>query len=529
MRNKKKYDITPSEFIIEDANIIDGTGAEAYLADLHVKDGLILRISQGLRSENPRIKIYSASGLILSPGFIDAHGHSDLSIIAAPEAEGKISQGITTEICGNCGLSVFPLTEHNREHIEEIYKNYNIPLDWSDVVGYEKILNSARPAINIASLCGHNTLRASLSGYEKKSISSSELSEMKSLLSRELKNGAIGFSTGLLYVPGRFSEFNELFELLRVLAKFAKVYSTHLRSEGDRFIEALEEAIILAKKAGVPRLEISHLKTAGRLNWHKLDEALQMIEFNSDDNLKISADRYPYIESMTNLSAYLPSPFCEMDDIKISKYLTEANGKKEAIHILSMLDPEFWGTMRLVNTSLENYAKYQGMNFAKIAEKTGSNPAQLCLEILSDAPSAIVAGTGMSEENMRRIISLPFVACGSDESSRNRDYRLGRSHPRGFGSFPRFIRLALTKMPLHKIIKKITSNPAKLFSLKGRGLIKEGYYADMVLFDPEKLEDIANFATPHKLSKGIEKVWVNGALSWDSKDFTLARAGIFLR
>ncbi|HPN84304.1 MAG TPA: amidohydrolase family protein, partial [Victivallales bacterium] len=232
------------EFVVKNACLVNGSGLEPFHSDLYVKDGVILRISQNITLPvSKSVKIYDADGMILAPGFIDTHGHSDVSIIAAPEAEGKISQGVTTEICGNCGLSVFPISRYNKEHLNEMYRKYNLSLDWTDIVGYESRLNAVNPAINIASLCGHNTLQASVCGYDKKEISDDEIAEMKKILHKELKNGAIGFSTGLLYVPGIFSSSREILELLGVSAKFAKVYATHLRSEGDMILEAITEAI----------------------------------------------------------------------------------------------------------------------------------------------------------------------------------------------------------------------------------------------------------------------------------------------
>lgn len=440
----------------------------------------------------------------------------------------KFLRGLTTEISGNCGLSIFPVTDKNREHLDELYKIYNIKINWRDICEYRKILDKVEPAINIASLVGHNSARAAVCGYQKRKITGSELAEIKNLIYSQLKNGAVGISTGLLYLPGIFSDSIEITEILTITAKFAKVHATHLRNEGDTLIESIFEAISNTKNARAPKLHISHFKTAGQTNWHKLDEALKIISENSNKKLQITADRYPYTESMTNLSAYLPKPFREMDDVTIKKFVTDTNTKNQALQNLQSLSHEFWSAFRLVSSSLEKFSPYLGWKFAKIAESLNIPCAQICLELLSDSPSAIAACSGMSEDNMRRIISLPYVCCGSDESCKNQDYKFGRSHPRGFGSFPRFINVAREKMPLEEIIHKITALPAKIFNIKERGLIKENFYADLVLFDPDKLKDNANFEKPHKICDGIIKVWVNGTLTWDHGQSTGKRAGKFL-
>jgi N-acyl-D-amino-acid deacylase len=450
-----------------------------------------------------------------------------MSLLAAPEAEGKLSQGVTTEICGNCGLSVFPVSEFNRRHLDEIYKHYGVRITWSDIAGYESVFKSVSPAINIASLCGHNTLRAAVCGYSKKKISTSELFEMKKILNNSLKHGAPGFSTGLLYVPGKFADENEISELLRETAKFAKVHATHLRSEGECLEEAVDEAISITSAGGCGKLHISHLKTAGKENWIKLSSVIKKIE-NAPQNLSVSADRYPYTESMTNLSAYLPLPFSDMDDVAIAERFSGGSWE-EGLRSLEKINHDFWKSMRLVSSGIKEYQIFMGMKFDAISEKAGKSPHLICMELLRDAPSALAASGGMSEENMKKIISLPFVSCGSDESSRNRGYSLGRSHPRGFGSFPKFLNIVKETHSIQEAVRKASFLPASVFGLKGRGLLREGFSADMVLFDPDKLKDNANFANPHLVSDGIEKVWVNGILSWDSGSLTGDRAGRFLK
>ena len=516
-----------NEFVIENVELIDGTGGPSRRSSVYVKDGKILRISQD-SAELPRCQNHiDAEGKYLVPGFIDAHGHSDISIIAAPEAEGKISQGITTEIAGNCGLSVFPISQKNISHIRDLYKRYGISISWGNLNEYADFINHVNPSINIASHIGHNTLRGAVLGYEKKNISDSDLSEMKKLLYDSLKMGAVGFSTGFLYVPGIFAGDDEVLSLLQTNAKFAKIYATHLRSEGDFLLESIRESIMHCKVSGCRMFHISHLKTAGRSNWNKLEQVLNIIE--GEKELTITADRYPYVESMTNLSVYLPGFIREMEDVQISKLLCNHEFKQKVEETIAVLDDKFWEAMRLINSSILDYSVFCGESFIQIAKKKGCSPQKICIDLLSDAPSALVAMSGMSFENMKKILTLPYVCCGTDESAKNCNYKLGRSHPRGFASFPEFINITSKKIPFEEVIRKITSLPSKIFGLRGRGLIKEGFMADLVLLNPERLKANANFANPHLISEGVEMVWVNGVLSWCEGRHTGKRGGIFIK
>jgi len=272
---------------------------------------------------------------------------------------------------------------------------------------------------------------------------------------------------------------------------------------------------------------ISHLKTAGRSNWNKLEQVLNIIE--GEKELTITADRYPYVESMTNLSVYLPGFIREMEDVQISKLLCNHEFKQKVEETIAVLDDKFWEAMRLINSSILDYSVFCGESFIQIAKKKGCSPQKICIDLLSDAPSALVAMSGMSFENMKKILTLPYVCCGTDESAKNCNYKLGRSHPRGFASFPEFINITSKKIPFEEVIRKITSLPSKIFGLRGRGLIKEGFMADLVLLNPERLKANANFANPHLISEGVEMVCVNGVLSWCEGRHTGKRGGIFIK
>lgn len=502
---------------VTNAQIYDGSGQKPFYGTVCCEDGIIkLCTSEKLNLES--YSVVDAEGLALAPGFIDAHSHSDMSILAAPRATGKISQGVTTEIIGNCGLSVYPVNQNNREHLQELYRNYNVEISWNDLTGYMRELGLRNPAVDLVPLVGHNTLRASICGYGKHQLLPAETIAMQKSMAECFMQGAFGISTGLLYVPGKFADFNELTALLETAAEYDKIYTTHLRSEGKTLLEAVNETFAAARTAALKRVHLSHLKVAGRANWHKIGALINTIEAFRAEGFEVSADRYPYTESMTQLSIILPEPYDDMDDVALENTLRDAKGFRAVYEALRKLPAERWQTVRLV--SAKCYEKFCGRDFAGIAKETGDDPALICAEILhADAAGALAAFRGMSEENMLRIMEKDFVACGTDESSRPQDYSLGRSHPRGFGSMPRFCNILLNSgMPLEKVIQRMTSLPAQIFRIPGKGLVKENFTADLVLLEPDKFKDHATFAVPHQICSGIRKVWRRGKVIFENNE-----------
>ncbi len=507
-----------SSILFTNVFVIDGSGQPGAYGEVLVNNGIIRQISYlrtgiGCRAADT---VIDGQELCLSPGFIDAHGHSDISLLAAPDAFGKISQGITTELAGNCGLSPFPITDLNREHLEQLWRSYNEKLTWHDYQGYKTELLRRNPAINLYVQCGHNTLRSAVAGYETKQLNAVQLNQMKQLLLSNLQQGASGFSTGLLYTPGIFAPDAEIVELLKVLAPFLRVYSTHLRSEGDRLLESVSEAINACKSSGQRYLHLSHLKTAKTANHGKLADLLQLITANQSDFLHITADRYPYVESLTQLSVALPAPYDELDDISLMNKLQNPAYRHDLIQALKNQNQERLNSIRLVSTSAARYRRFSGIKLVDIANELHSLVPELLTDILSlDAPGAMAAFCGMSSENMRQIIMQKYVSCGTDESSRPADYSLGVSHPRGFGSMPRFINLLKQNdFTLEQAIAKITSLPAAIFNLTNRGRLQADMMADLVLFNPDKLRAMADFTSPHTPADGIEQVYVNGKLRY---------------
>lgn len=511
-----------TDLLLSGVLLYDGSSSPPFPADILIRGRKILQVERHSAAVFPSAEIYPASGLAAAPGFIDVHGHSDISILADPRAFGKVSQGVTTEIAGNCGLSVFPVFGEVREHLQEVYAEYGVPVTWDSFQSYADTLDACGPAINLAVLCGHNTLRAAVLGYSKKEASPQEIDRMKFLLREALQQGAAGFSTGLIYIPGRFSSKEELMSLMGTLKEFSRPYTTHLRSEGDALTEALEEAIDLARVGG-GNLQVSHLKTARPHNHGKLDRVFSLIEHAQSQGLHVYADRYPYTFSQTSLSVVLPEPFASMNDCLIRETLRkDIAAYRNALEALQN-SPRDWSRVILTNSRAENVRDCIGKTMTDAAREKGKSPAEFCLELLrEDAPGTMAAFGGMSEVNLERILAKSWVGCGTDESARPADDSLGRSHPRGFGSFPRFISMAKRTAPLEEVIRRITAMPAAFFGLRGRGMIREGYFADMVLFEEEKLDSKADFVCPHRSAEGIRTVFVNGKIAYSEESGSVA-------
>lgn len=517
------------DLLILGGTVLDGTGKPAFTADISVTNGVISDIGDISGAEAAHT--IHAAGKCVSPGFIDAHSHSDTYILLAPSAESKITQGITTEVTGNCGASAAPLTGGARLPSDWAAMDY--PSPWKTVSEYRDAVSKAKPAVNIMLLVGHNTLHGGVVGYEKTDVTPAHVADMITILEQAMDEGAAGLSSGLLYAPGLFAAEEEVVSLCQAVAKRDGIYTTHMRNETSRVIEALDETLRISEKSEV-RTQISHLKASGSNNWHFLNEMLDKIHQAQEKGMDIAADRYPYLAGCTDLDVVLPDWAQEGSrETILARLLHPATRATIIKDMCAARRDSDWENITIGSVSAEDVARFQGLPLVSAATELGMRPAEAIVHIITkDKLRTSAFFAGMSEENMLRILAEPYVMIGSDASLRTTSGMLSNDypHPRAFGSFPRFLKLVQdrTLMGLPEAIRKMTSLPAQQFRLKSRGLLKKGYAADITIFDASTIADTASYANPHGLSQGVEAVIVNGFVCLENGAMTGERGGGFI-
>ncbi|NLZ63002.1 MAG: amidohydrolase family protein [Lentisphaerae bacterium] len=477
------------------SRIYDGSGSQPYFGDVVLEDNLIRKISPPGQLNLTGVEKIDGRGLCLAPGFIDAHGHSDLPLVQYPRADSRISQGVTTEVCGNCGFSKTIASTKLEDGCQ-----------WTDLASYAEVLNRRQPAINLVALVGHSTLRTMVIGDQDVPAKPADIEAMQKILARALQQGAAGFSSGLWYIPGKFADTAEVAALNSVLKGTRKPYATHLRDEQGEVVAAIEEAKTIAR-AGSGILQISHLKTLGQPYWHLLDRILDSIEAGRREGLKITADRYPYLYNGTSLRMVLPPPLDRIPDIKA--FLQNQDNLQETIATLQALQLD-WDGIVVADTGEERDHDIRGRSIKDIAALWGQTPEQACCELMLRTYTFGLFRT-MCQENLERICRQEWVCAGSDGEVANFNDQGRRRHPRAFGTFPRFFRtLIQAGCQPQEAIRKMTALPAAVFNLRNRGLIKEKAIADLVLFNEDKLDAKMDFLNPHQPAQGIERVIVAG-------------------
>lgn len=523
------------DLLIRGGEIYDGSGRPPFRADIAVVGDSIVSIGK-LGNRRAKIEI-NAGHRAVAPGFIDVHDHSDLSLIANPRAESVIHQGITTLVSGQCGASPFPIpTESREEEKENAKKTYDVELDWTDLDGFFARLEARGIAPNYATLVGHGSIRAAVVGFVDRPPTANELERMKREVEINIRGGAFGMSTGLEYTPGSFAAPQEIEALCRVVARFGTVYATHMRDEGDRLIESLDESIAVARASGV-RLQISHFKTAYRQNWRKLDEALARIESARREGIDVFCDRYPYVAASTGLSFFFPTWAREGRnedflarlkdpalDARLRSYVAEQERKLGS-----------WENVVLSSIPSEKNRRFQGKNILAAAAELAKPAYDFIRDLLLEENGQVgMISFMMGEENLKRILAHPLVGVGCDGSA-VAPYGIlgqGKPHPRNYGTFPRVLGRYIRQgkiLPAEEMIRKMTSVPAARFGFARRGLIKPGYRADLVVFNPETIEDRATWENPHQYPVGIDFVIVNGQVVVDHNESTGKLPGRILR
>jgi N-acyl-D-amino-acid deacylase len=517
------------DYLIKNGLVLDGSGLMPVETNIGINGD---RITYSGNGEIQAREVIEAKGLIISPGFIDTHAHSEFTLLADGRAEGKLSQGVTTEINGNCGLSAAPLYGEAFERREADLKEFGIKDRWATFSEYFNILKSKGIAINFGTLCGHGNIRASVIGYKNIIPDEHVMNEMKGLLLEAVEQGAKGISTGLIYPPDIYSTTEELIELCSSLITHhsSLIYASHMRSEGDELIEAIEEVIRIGNEAGV-NVHISHIKTAGERNWRKADKAIDLIENSRKDGINLTCDRYPYTAASTDLDTILPSWVYEGGIEEELKRLKNPDTAKKIKAEVGNRGDKYWKGIYVSSAAMPENKWMEGENIFDIASKMKKQPIDALFDIfISERLRTGAIFFSMSGDNLKKFLSLPYAMIGSDSSARSFSGPTctGKPHPRAFGSFTRFIGKYVRDegiLSLKEAIKKITHLPALTFGLKERGLIKGGFYADIVIFDYDKIIDTATFKEPYNKSGGIEYVFVNGKLAVKEGEFTGSLSG----
>ena len=545
--------------LISNGTIVDGTGSPAYKGDVVIVGERIIDIipsvePQNLKTSKPQ-NLIDATGLIVSPGFIDAHTHSDAYLVIEPDAPSKITQGITTELNGQCGGSVAPR-----------YGEARLSSDWAAILGekltwhslaeYREVLAAAKPAVNTVQFIGHNTLRSSVVGYAARAATPEDLREMSRLLEQSLDEGGWGLTTGLIYQPGKYSTPEEVVALAKVAAAKGGYYATHMRSEGDRILEAIDEVIELVKATGI-KAEISHLKTSGRKNWDKIDAVLEKIEGAMEKGLLLGSDRYPYCAAGTDLDIVLPD-WAQVGGAPAElARIANCELRMKIVEEINASDRD-WSEVMIGGTWHSDNKPYSGRTIAELvggvvpnAPQPSSNEMTFCCgcgglrtsrptvtpgELICDILLADGCKTGafffgMSEENLAKIYSRPWIVPGSDASLRAPWGPLGADHPhpRAYATMPEFYRrVRALGVSREETIARMTSVIADRFGIRNRGRIAKGAYADLVVWDEAEFKAKSTFTDPHRFTGGVKCVMVNGTVSYRDGKFTGNRAGRFL-
>lgn len=528
------------DIIIRNARVIDGSGGPASDAEVAIQGDRIARIGN-LQSAKGKREI-DARGQIVAPGFIDMLGQSEQFVLIDPRAMSKVMMGVTTEITGE-GESIAPLNDRILKEQEDFNRRFNLSVDWRTMGEYFRRLDKQGAGVNLGTFVGATQVREYVIGYDDRPPTPAELEQMKRLVAEAMKDGALGVSTSLQYVPARFAKTDEIVELAKVSQQYGGIYITHQRSEANAIDDSMKEVFEIARRANIPA-EIWHFKTAYKKNWGRMPEMLRRIEESRRQGLKITADVYPYVAGSTSLSACLPPWALEGGTDRMIARLkepqTRARLKKEIT-----TDSREWENIYLgsggpsgiliasvVNRDLESS---QGKRLTEIASAQNKDPLDALFDfIIADHGQTGAIFFMMSEDDMKAALKSPFVSICTDNGARATDGPLAgsKSHPRGWGTYPRILGKYVRDehlLPLELAIHKMTGLPASNVGLKQRGLLREGYFADITIFNPETVIDRATFEEPNQYPLGINFVIVNGRVEVDNGQRTAAEAGRVLR
>lgn len=498
-----------ADVLITNGKILDGTGNSWYYGDIAVQNGKIAAI--GRLTGWTAARTIDAAGRIVAPGFIDVHTHIEGEEKRNPTADNFIYDGVTSVVTGNCGASQVNLGK------------------------YFAMLDSLKLSINVATLIGHNDVRKAVMGSANRDPSEEELKKMESIVEQGMKEGAVGFSTGLIYIPGTYSKTEEVVRLAKAAARYNGVYASHMRDEGDSVTQAIDEALHIGREAHMP-VEISHFKLSGQQNWGRSRETLPMIMKARAEGVDVTIDQYPYTASSTSLSTLLPDWVLAdgQDSIRarlsrptvrkeVTAYMLKKLKKRRLKHFSYPVVASYYADSSMNGKSIEE------VNIAMGRRHKAAEEAETVIVMMEHGGAGMVFH-GMGDEDVKAIMRYPYNMFASDASIRI--FGSGNPHPRGYGTNARVLAEYVRDqkvISLEEAVRRMTSLPAQKFQLRDRGLLREGYAADILVFDPEKIQDLSTYAKPHQYSTGFDYVLVNGAITVDNGKHNGTRAGTVLR
>lgn len=531
---------TDYDVIIRNGHILDGAGNPWVSGDVAIRGDRIAAIGH-LANAHAKREI-DASGLVVSPGFIDMLGQSEYSLLIDNRSVSKLSQGITTEITGEGG-SIAPQDEKTISQIQPALDQYHLKVDWRSLSDYFAKLEESGTPINIGTYVGAAQVREAVIGDADRAPTADELEKMRSLVAEAMQQGAFGVSTSLIYPPGHYAKTEELIELAKIASQYGGVYATHMRSEGQSEIAAVEEALRIGREGHLP-VEIFHLKVIGKPRWGTMPKIVGMIQAARDSGQDVSADMYPYLAGGTALASSLPPWVADGGTDKLLERLKDPPVRARIKHEMASEHAD-WENLYLgsggasgvmvsgiVNKDLK---QYDGKTIAEIAKAQNKEPLDALFDlVLADKAQSGALYFIANENDLQYGLKQPWVSIGLDAPELSLDGPLfePHSHPRAFGSMPRFLGHYVRDehlLPLREAIRKITSLPAQREQLRDRGLLKPGFFADVTIFDPATIADKATYEQPTQLSQGVQYVFVNGQLEYDHGRETGVKAGVALR
>jgi len=525
---------TPSELTFYNCTLIDGTGAAARPASVTIRGDRIAAVDAP--SDERSAGAVDATGLFCTPGFIDIHCHSDFACLLYPEAHAKAFAGVTTEVDGNCGFGAIPLAGEVLTRRQKDYAADGLQLDWRDFDGYAARVEGQGVSINRCLLVPHGNLRGSVMGYADRRPTDDELKQMQAELAGALEAGAFGMSTGLIYAPGCFADVEEMSALAGVVAEHDGYYASHIRSEGETLEGSIEEFLQVGRRSGV-RLQLSHVKTAGRRHWHKIGWLRDRLFQARHEGQDLQCDRYPYVASSTGLDSFLLPSWALEGGLKAELgRLTDPTIRNELrTYALAKADADYWQQLIVTSVRSDENRHVEGRSMADIADALGTEPVEAAFDLIVAEEAGVSAiQFSMSEDNLREILSWPFVGVGSDSALKAPPGSgvTGKPHPRGFGTPTRLLAHYVRDLGLlswEEGIHKLSGLPARMLGLRRRGTVAAGHAADLCLFRPEDLAEHATFQEPRRLSGGMSWVIVGGEAIIRGGKHTGLRPGRVLR